>query len=120
MLSKLNYNSSFGLDNKAIGLSNDWDYETILFDSFMDARGGNKGGNNKPTPTDDPVFEDPVPDDSYISGDEDVPDSEEFNIQIDFYGEWTNALKDDFIESADFISSLITNDIAPEIGRAHV
>ena len=52
--------------------------------------------------------------DTYTSGDNTVLVSDEFNIKIDFYGEWDDILKDDFINSADFLSSLITNDIAPD------
>ena len=63
-----------------------------------------------PEPTPDPV----VLTDTYTSGDGAVSDSEEFNIKIDFYGEWDDVLKDDFINSADFLSSLITNDIVPD------
>lgn len=100
--------SSFGL-SKMKGVSVGLEYETILFDSFMNAKGGVKGPNKtEPTP------DEPVLTDTYISGDDAVLDSEEFNIQINFYGEWTDVLKNDFILSADFLSALITNDIAPD------
>lgn len=57
---------------------------------------------------------------SYISGDDLVSDSQEFNVKIDFFGtgdDWTEALLEDFIAAADYLSTIITGDVADFIGR---
>lgn len=116
MNSKKLLNSEFGLSHQGAGLSQQLDEQTWLFDSFLDAKGGKKG---KPTDentgpgTTDPSS--PEVTDVYISGDPGVDESAEFNIHLDFYGDlWTDALKEDFIAAADFLSDLITADIAPD------
>lgn len=113
MNSKKLLNSEFGLSHHGAGLSQQLDDQTWLFDSFLDAKGGEKG---KPSDNNtDPGTTNPEVTDVYISGDPGVNDSEEFNIHLDFYGDlWTDALKEDFIAAADFLSDLITADIAPD------
>lgn len=52
---------------------------------------------------------------SYVSGSDAIDDAEEFNIQLDFIGEgWTEALMSGVENAADFLSALITSDIAPD------
>ncbi|SIQ37967.1 leishmanolysin-related zinc metalloendopeptidase [Marinobacterium stanieri] len=113
MNSKKLLNSEFGLSHQGGGLSQQLDDQTWLFDSFLDAKGGEKG---RPSDNNiDPGTTNPEVTDVYISGDPGVDDSEEFNIHLDFYGDlWTDALKEDFIAAADFLSDLITADIAPD------
>lgn len=122
--------SQYGLDYAELGLShkghdffNELDYQTPFYDPIFDARGG-KGGTDsgtgggkggKPTKgsTTDTTTTDSLPN-VYVSGDSAVDDSQEFNIRIDFTGTyWTDALKEDFITAADFLSDVITGDIAP-------
>ncbi|WP_428926104.1 leishmanolysin-related zinc metalloendopeptidase [Marinibacterium sp. SX1] len=47
--------------------------------------------------------------DTYTSG---AQNGDGFNVQIDFRGQWDDALKQSFIDAADLISSIITGDIA--------
>lgn len=106
----------------------------IIFDTELAARGGNGGGSdkkdgggngggngggkgggrkNKDNP-DDPVDPDPPAEpailSSYISGPEDQASG--YNVEIQFSGEWTPELQQAFVGSADYISSIITGDIA--------
>lgn len=112
MNSKKIINSEYGLSHQGYGLNQDLEFETILFDAFLDAKGG-KGGQGGPNTTDSGSTTTIT--DVYISGDDNIADNEEFNIHIDFYGDyWTDALKEDFITAADFLSAVITSDIAPE------
>lgn len=46
--------------------------------------------------------------DTYISGSSDGSD---FNIQIDFRGQWDETLKQSFVDAADLLSSIIVGDI---------
>ncbi len=50
--------------------------------------------------------------DSYLSGDEAVEDSEEFNIEVNFLGEWDATLAEAVTHAADFLSDLIQNNTA--------
>lgn len=53
--------------------------------------------------------------DTYISGDPNVADASEYNVQVNFIGDnWTDALKADFKGAADYLSSVITGDL-PDI-----
>lgn len=53
--------------------------------------------------------------DTYLSGDPAVADSLEYNIQINFLGDlWTDALKADFKDAADYLSSVVIGDL-PDI-----
>ncbi len=114
MNSKKLINSEFGLSHQGMGLSQQMEYETLLFNGLLDAKGGKKGPP-APDPTDPGTTPDPAITDVYISGDPNVDDSQEFNIHLDFYGDlWTDSLKEDFIAAADFLSELITADIAPD------
>lgn len=111
MNSKKLLNADWGLNHQGNGISQQLEYETYLFDTFMSA----KGGNGKGKPTNEEPVTDPVITSTYTSGNELVLDSIEFNIHIDFYGDnWTEDLKGDFINAADFLSTLITNDVAPD------
>ncbi len=47
--------------------------------------------------------------DSYLSGDAEVDDSEEFNIEVNFLGEWSSELVESVTQAADFLSALIQN-----------
>jgi len=71
--------------------------------------GGGKGNKDKGSEdsgsTNDPS--DPVVMSEYLSG----PDGG-YNIEIDFKGTWTVALQQDFIDSAEWISSFIVGDIS--------
>lgn len=59
------------------------------------------------------VFLTPTDVDNYISGSSVVADSEEFNIEINFDGlGWTTELSSVFIRCADYLSSIVTNDIS--------
>ncbi|MGH7487443.1 MAG: leishmanolysin-related zinc metalloendopeptidase, partial [bacterium] len=48
----------------------------------------------------------------YISGDPNIPDTSEYNIQINFVGTWTAGLRQAFISAADAISDFILGDVA--------
>src|SRR5690349_19219278 len=48
---------------------------------------------------------------TYISGDPNMPDSQEFNIQINFSGKWTADQQADAIAAANAWSQIITGDI---------
>ena len=48
---------------------------------------------------------------SYISGDPSIPDSSEYNIQINFVGSWSSDLRQAFIVAANEISDLILGDV---------
>ena len=50
--------------------------------------------------------------DSYLSGDESVDDSEEFNVEVNFLGEWSSELAESVTKAADYLSDLIQNDIS--------
>jgi hypothetical protein len=52
---------------------------------------------------------------TYISGDPSVPDSSEYNIQINFVGSWSSDLRQDFIAAANAISDFILGDV-PSVG----
>ncbi|WP_419902004.1 leishmanolysin-related zinc metalloendopeptidase [Kiloniella sp.] len=54
---------------------------------------------------------DPTILDEYLSGDDGTPDSQEFNILIDFKGTWTESLQDAFVWAADWITDIIISDI---------
>jgi len=47
----------------------------------------------------------------YLSGDPNVPDANEYNIQINFQGTWSADLRQAFISAADAISNFILGDI---------
>jgi hypothetical protein len=68
--------------------------------------GGGGGGSTVPS--------------SYISGDPDVANSLEFNVEIVFKGTWTDALQNAFISAADYLSTIITGDIADVFFRGKV
>jgi Leishmanolysin len=52
---------------------------------------------------------------SYISGDPGVPDSNEYNLRINFAGSWAEDLQQAFISAAEAISDFIVGDI-PDVG----
>lgn len=114
MNSKKLLNSEFGLSHQGSGLSQQFDHEIIIFDAFLEAKGG--GGGNKPDKPGTGGGE-PTPTSVYVSGDSAIDDLLEFNVRIEFLGdEWLGqeSLKDDFINAANFLSALIQNDIAPD------
>ena len=47
----------------------------------------------------------------YISGDPAIPDSQEYNIEINFKGSWTVALENAFVSAANAISDFILGDV---------
>jgi hypothetical protein len=50
--------------------------------------------------------------DTYTSGNWRVDDSQEYNVTVNFNGDlWTDDLKNDFLFAADYVSSIITNDV---------
>lgn len=116
MNSKKLINSEYGLSHQGFGLNQGMEYETLLFGAFLDAKGGNGGGQGGKNGSDNgTTTSSPSITDVYISGDDNVLDTAEFNIHIDFYGSlWTDNLKEDFITAADFLSDLINSDIAPD------
>lgn len=48
---------------------------------------------------------------SYISGDPNIPDTNEFNVKVVFQGTWSSDLKNAFVLAADAISDFILGDI---------
>ncbi len=85
--------------------------------------GGNGGGKGGKNGGDDTVAGDPGDPDvvsEYLSGDPTVDDALEFNILIDFKGEWTADLQDAFTWAAGWISSVITNDIQDVFYRGDI
>lgn len=57
---------------------------------------------------------DPVLAATYTSGDSAVADSMEYNVVVEFYGDWPRHLMDAFGAAADFLSSIITADLADD------
>lgn len=57
---------------------------------------------------------------SYLSGDPNVADSTEYNIQITFKGSWTVELQDAFLWAADWISDVIIGDVQDVFFRGKV
>ena len=47
----------------------------------------------------------------YLSGDPNVPDANEYNVQINFQGTWSADLRQAFMSAADAISNFILGDI---------
>ena len=83
------------------------DSDLIFLDFEASAKGGVKGGNGgKGGGGDDPNVLS-----TYTSGDPNLDDSFEYNIEINFKGSWTADLQAAVIDSADLISVLITDDI---------
>jgi hypothetical protein len=72
--------------------------------------GSGGGGDSNP---------DPVLAAKYTSGDAEVQDSLEYNIQIEFFGQWSASLMDAFGAAADFLSSIITTDLADDNSAFH-
>lgn len=57
---------------------------------------------------------------THTSGSDLIDDAEEFNITLDFFGSpegWDAALLDGFIAAADFLSTIITGDVADFVPR---
>lgn len=75
--------------------------------------GGHAHHRKSPDTADEAATETTVSEiDSYLSGDENVDDSEEFNIEVNFLGEWSSALTEAVTNAADYLSDLIQNDTA--------
>jgi len=98
------------------------DFEAFSFSPSLAARGGrggrddDGGGGGGGKPKGDKKGKNAEPEENYVSGDAQVDDSLEFNIEIAFNGSWTDALKEDFISAADMLSTIITDDI-PDIAN---
>ena len=86
------------------------DSDLIFLDLDFSAKGGNGGGGGKKGKGGDGTT-DPAVLSTYISGDDTIDDSFEYNIEINFKGSWTVDLQAAVIEAADLISVLITDDI---------
>lgn len=85
--------------------------DLIFFDETSAAKGGK--GPNRPGP----VTEEPEPvTDIYITGQADgVDDSLQYNIEVQFVGEWSLELKAVFVAAADYLASLIATDLPDAI-----
>lgn len=88
--------------------------DLIILDDAAFARGGEKGGNGgggRPGGggNGDGGGSDPNVLSEYTSGGDSATS---FNITINFIGTWTEQLQQAFIEAADLLSSIITDDIA--------
>ncbi len=91
-----------------------------LLDAVMAAKpdhagGGGGGGGGKKGGNDDSNLLS-----KYVSGSDGVPDSDEFNVEIVFKGTWTEALQGAFVGAADYLSTIITGDIADVFFRGKV
>ncbi|MCE5972566.1 hypothetical protein LZA78_03605 [Sinirhodobacter sp. WL0062] len=95
--------------------------DLTMIDTSGDAR-GSKGPPSGPGP----IIEDTeIVTDVYITGTGDwiaitgtgdgIDDSQQYNIEIRFVGEWSDELKAVFIASADYLASLIAEDIPDAI-----
>lgn len=99
----------FGQGGGRLGSMGTANHDTIVLDNSLAARGGNgngKGGGGGGSGGGTVVT------DTYTSGSSSVDDSQEFNITIEFIGEWSDDLKAIFIASADYLSSVIEGDLA--------
>jgi Leishmanolysin len=79
------------------------------FESF--ARGGKPGGGGGGGDTGGTTFP------NYISGNSDVLNSQEFNIEIVFKGTWTQSYVDQFKQAADYITQYIKGDVQDVLAR---
>lgn len=85
-------------------------HDYTVIDKSLDAKGGN--GKGKPGGDTGDGGGTPTVTDTYTSGDPNVDDSQEYNITIEFVGEWPDNLKAAFIASADYLSTVIAGDLA--------
>jgi len=89
--------------------------DLIMIDATGDAR-GSKGPPSGPGPI---TGDTEVVTDVYITGANDgIDDSAQYNIEIRFVGEWSDELKAVFIAAADYLASLIAEDIPDAIDGA--
>lgn len=86
----------------------------IILDGGYDAKGGGGGGGGRGGNPGGTTGTEPTVTDVYISGDPNVDDSLEFNITIEFMGDWPDYLKVQFEAAADFLSTVIIGDM-PDI-----
>jgi hypothetical protein len=101
--------NAFG-NNPSAGDQNG-DAYTLAYDDQFSAKGGNGKGGGPPGAGDGGGGSDPVPIETYTSGDAIVPDNEEYNITIEFYGDnWTPELIQIFKDEADYLSGVIAGD----------
>ncbi len=84
--------------------------------TFIDEGSSAKGDKAQRGPGGPVVGETETVTDVYITGDATL-DTEQYNIEIQFVGEWSDALKAVFIASADFLASLIAEDIPEAVDR---
>lgn len=88
--------------------------DLIYIDETASARGGGKG---PPRPVEGGDAE--AITDTYITGQNDgIDDSFQYNIQINFLGEWSDDLKSVFIASADYLASIIAEDVEDAVDGA--
>lgn len=81
--------------------------DLLLMDSFGSAKGEGKG---PPAPSGGGTTETVT--DVYVTGlDDGIDDSLQYNIEIRFVGDWTDEMKAVFIASADYLASLIAEDV---------
>lgn len=86
--------------------------DLIFLDNASSAKGGSKG-----TPGGGGV-ESEIVTDVYITGQNDgTDDLQQYNIEIRFVGEWSDELKAVFEASADYLASLIAEDIPDAVDR---
>ena len=92
--------------------------DLTYLDGAMSAKGGNgKGG--QPSPPDGGTEQALTPDGvtyTYITGyNDNIDDAFQYNIQIDFVGEWSDDLKSVFKKAADYLASLVSEGISSAI-----
>jgi hypothetical protein len=81
------------------------------FESFARAGKGGGGGGGGTGGTSFP---------NYISGDSNVDNSAEYNIEIVFKGSWTQSYVDQFIRAADYLTQYIQGDVQNVLFRGQV
>ena len=91
-----------------------WDQQAFTLDLLADFSAGDSFARTPRVPRERPPRTDTGTNTGptqYISGDPGIPDTEEYNVQVNFSGSWTAELKQAFIIAADAISDFILGDI---------
>ena len=86
-----------------------FDSSSLSFDSTNASSAGHGGGGGKPGGGGTPVLT------SYISGDPNVGDAQEFNMHIDFSGKWTAEQQAFVVSAANAWSKIITADVHDDL-----